>query len=521
LSSIRRFSSLKQKISFGSTFLRTQRANNRTMSEIIEYLIPENVLEDPPQTTVFAYATPIHYQDYTFNIAFLRNNLSLVFTGNGRLSFEIFILENDYELYYKRKSVTINGNRSYGSAQKILQKSLAQCVAKNNLRVRLILGADISCAVCGKVEDLSVCAGCNSISYCGKDHQMQHWSTHRLDCCRKRTDTMAAYLRKINSWERSGVLTVNQRDHLKHSLSECPVSVHESFDQMLVMQEVMEKKALEIFDLMEKLTKKNLEIAELKTDHQNAHVLMGEVQKRNEEIAELKGAVKKRNKKLSALNEKRDELERKMKEMKTKLKFKNSRLQELERDYKEMKKLTEEMALTRSNHDQEQEIEILKAKCKMYEDGTQKMLKKKQEIVGKNISLRKKLRESNDLIEELRTSVEDLDARVSAEVEAYFTLFIEVEKLKEENEELSKKLKSAKMKPLEAQSVAELHLTLKRVTAELEEREYQENCCQCCGDCPRISHAMIPCGHRFCSECIEMDVCPFCSSRKTAALRLY
>ena len=84
---------------------------------------------------------------------------------------------------------------------------------------------------------------------------------------------------------------MSQRDYLKQSLSECPVGVHESFDRMLVMQEVMEKKALEIFDLMEKLTQKNLEIAELKTDHQNAHVLMGEVQKRNEEIAELKGSI--------------------------------------------------------------------------------------------------------------------------------------------------------------------------------------------------------------------------------------
>jgi len=436
--------------------------NNRTMPKIINYLykIPGHLLEDPPQTIVFAHDTPMHYQDYTFNLAFIRNNLSLVFTGNGRISFELFIQENGHTLVYKRKNIAINGNTSYGGTSKILQKSLAQCVEKDNLKVRLRLGVDISCPVCGKVEDLRDCAACNSVSYCCKEHQRQHWPTHKPDCCKKRTDKMAAYLRRINSWEKSGVLTVEQRDKLKESLSECPESVHESLDQLLVMQEVMEKKASEIFDLMEDLTQKKFETVELKKDIQLLNVSFerctSELQKRNHEIAELKGAVKKRNKKLAVLNDKRDELEGKLAEMKIKMKLKNSQLKNLEGDHKKTKRL-----------------------------------------------------------------LEDLDVKYLKEVSANGTLFFEVKKLKEENEKLLEKLKTAKMKPLEAQSVAELHLTLKRVSAELEEREYQENCCQCCGECPRISHAMIPCGHRFCSECVEMDVCPFCSSKKTATLKLY
>lgn len=37
------------------------------------------------------------------------------------------------------------------------------------------------CAVCS-VEAPFKCVGCKNISYCGVDHQKQHWKTHKQDC---------------------------------------------------------------------------------------------------------------------------------------------------------------------------------------------------------------------------------------------------------------------------------------------------------------------------------------------------
>jgi hypothetical protein len=38
------------------------------------------------------------------------------------------------------------------------------------------------CAVCKSSTDLKKCANCKQISYCCKDHQVSHWSSHKKEC---------------------------------------------------------------------------------------------------------------------------------------------------------------------------------------------------------------------------------------------------------------------------------------------------------------------------------------------------
>ena len=40
----------------------------------------------------------------------------------------------------------------------------------------------ISCVVCGSVDNLKFCSGCQSTHYCSKDCQLSHWSYHSVYC---------------------------------------------------------------------------------------------------------------------------------------------------------------------------------------------------------------------------------------------------------------------------------------------------------------------------------------------------
>lgn len=37
------------------------------------------------------------------------------------------------------------------------------------------------CALCS-LEAPFKCTGCKNVSYCGVDHQKQHWKTHKPEC---------------------------------------------------------------------------------------------------------------------------------------------------------------------------------------------------------------------------------------------------------------------------------------------------------------------------------------------------
>lgn len=38
------------------------------------------------------------------------------------------------------------------------------------------------CVTCGKTENLFLCSKCNSVSYCGREHQKQDWNNHKKTC---------------------------------------------------------------------------------------------------------------------------------------------------------------------------------------------------------------------------------------------------------------------------------------------------------------------------------------------------
>ena len=37
------------------------------------------------------------------------------------------------------------------------------------------------CAYCG-IESRNICSRCKSVSYCGVEHQKEHWKIHKIDC---------------------------------------------------------------------------------------------------------------------------------------------------------------------------------------------------------------------------------------------------------------------------------------------------------------------------------------------------
>lgn len=43
-----------------------------------------------------------------------------------------------------------------------------------------------SCVVCGSTGELKRCAKCKVVKYCGREHQVQHWTTHKITCGKKK-----------------------------------------------------------------------------------------------------------------------------------------------------------------------------------------------------------------------------------------------------------------------------------------------------------------------------------------------
>jgi hypothetical protein len=40
----------------------------------------------------------------------------------------------------------------------------------------------LACQVCGKTEGIKKCGRCNTIGYCGKEHQKADWRAHKKRC---------------------------------------------------------------------------------------------------------------------------------------------------------------------------------------------------------------------------------------------------------------------------------------------------------------------------------------------------
>lgn len=38
------------------------------------------------------------------------------------------------------------------------------------------------CAVCGVTVALKLCSRCSGVAYCSRDHQLNHWETHKFEC---------------------------------------------------------------------------------------------------------------------------------------------------------------------------------------------------------------------------------------------------------------------------------------------------------------------------------------------------
>ena len=49
--------------------------------------------------------------------------------------------------------------------------------------------SDRKCAVCDKGEKLSKCARCQKVFYCGREHQIEHWATHKRECNKQQENT--------------------------------------------------------------------------------------------------------------------------------------------------------------------------------------------------------------------------------------------------------------------------------------------------------------------------------------------
>ena len=55
---------------------------------------------------------------------------------------------------------------------------MAECVRAD---VNINRNLDV-CELCGRSDNLKVCARCRSVSYCSKDHQTRHWTIHKRNC---------------------------------------------------------------------------------------------------------------------------------------------------------------------------------------------------------------------------------------------------------------------------------------------------------------------------------------------------
>jgi len=96
------------------------------------------------------------------------------------LQFDLYRARNDLETAIRRP--TQKSGREVQNLSSVDMKTGLTREQDKKATASLPKNATKMCAVCGVTVALRKCSGCQSIAYCSREHQLQHWKEHKADC---------------------------------------------------------------------------------------------------------------------------------------------------------------------------------------------------------------------------------------------------------------------------------------------------------------------------------------------------
>lgn len=95
----------------------------------------------------------------------------------------------------------------------------------SNSQKNRMVNVDV-CAVCGIPAAGQRCSGCQQVSYCGKDHQRQHWKQlHRKEC---RCYKVSGVFGNGTKWDGMGIWAKNLRRFVARLIPDIYAAIHSS-----------------------------------------------------------------------------------------------------------------------------------------------------------------------------------------------------------------------------------------------------------------------------------------------------
>ena len=109
-----------------------------------------------------------------------RNKYNMQSGLGDPLQFDLDRARNDLDTAIRRP--TQKSGRESLNLCSVDRKSGLTLEQDKKVRASLPKNATEMCAVCGVTVALKNCAGCQSVAYCSREHQLQHWKEHKADC---------------------------------------------------------------------------------------------------------------------------------------------------------------------------------------------------------------------------------------------------------------------------------------------------------------------------------------------------
>eukprot|EP00986_Skeletonema_menzelii_P008040 scaffold3268_cov171-Skeletonema_menzelii.AAC.2 len=135
-------------------------------------------IDEDSHTKAFVDPSSEHWWRY-FN-AEVRNKHNMQSGLGNPLQFDLDSARNDLDTAIRRP--TQKSGREVQNLNSIDNKTGLTREQDKKVTASLPKNATKMCAVCGVTVALRKCSGCQSIAYCSREHQLQHWKEHKAEC---------------------------------------------------------------------------------------------------------------------------------------------------------------------------------------------------------------------------------------------------------------------------------------------------------------------------------------------------
>ena len=149
-------------------------------TRMIRCLTGKNLMEIGDDDVTLAHTDPSSEHWWKYFNAEVRNKPNMQRSLGNPLEFDLEKFRNDLEVAIRRPTQK-SGKECINLHSTDFRTGLMQ-EKDNKVTASKPKDATKLCAVCGVTVALRKCSGCQSIAYCSREHQLDHWKEHKAAC---------------------------------------------------------------------------------------------------------------------------------------------------------------------------------------------------------------------------------------------------------------------------------------------------------------------------------------------------